>query len=148
MKSFTCARFHMKSFTCARFHMKSFTTLFQNMSTLLSELDSSPPKDGDLVDQILKEMNGNGHGSFQHQQPSPAMMMPSNPGMPPTQMSNTVLGSHIMDNGPATAHMIGGSQPTPADFVSENWNMKFKISSVGKTSKLARLLRFYNTRYT
>ena len=91
------------------------------MSTLLSELDSSPPKDGDLVDQILKEMNGNGGqnaASFQHQQPSPASMMPANPGMPPVQMSNTMMNSHVMDNGPATAHMIGGSQPTPADFAA------------------------------
>lgn len=95
---------------------KSFKPLSQNMSTLLSELDSSPPKDGDLVDQILKEMNGGQGNSFQHQQPSPAMMMPANPGMPPVQMSNTALSSHVMDNGPATAHMIGGSQPTPADF--------------------------------
>ena len=98
---------------------KSFNPLFQNMSTLLSELDSSPPKDGDLVDQILKEMNGSGgNASFQHQQPSPAMMMPSNPGIQPVQMSNTALSSHVMDNGPATAHMIGGSQPTPADFAA------------------------------
>ena len=33
-------------------------------------------------------------------------------------MSNTALSSHHMDNGPATAHMIGGSTPTPADFAA------------------------------
>ena len=49
--------------------------------------------------------------------PSPAMM-PSNPGMMPVQMSNTALSSHHMDNGPATAHMIGGATPSPADFAA------------------------------
>ncbi len=39
-------------------------------------------------------------------------------------------------------------KPTPAVSVSVNWNIKFKMSSVGKTSKLARLLRFYITIYT
>jgi hypothetical protein len=97
------------------------------MSTLLSDLETSsgPAKDGDLVDQIIKEMNGGAGGGPQganmfvppQPPPSPAMM-PSNPGMMPVQMSNTALSSHHMDNGPATAHMIGGSQPTPADFAA------------------------------
>lgn len=96
------------------------------MSTLLSDLDSSPGpgKDGDLVDQIIKEMNGGGvspqaANMFVSPQapPSPAMM-PANPGIMPSQMSNTALSSHHMDNGPATAHMIGGAQPTPADFAA------------------------------
>ena len=96
------------------------------MSTLLSDLDSSPGpgKDGDLVDQIIKEMNGGSGGPqganmFVSPQPPPSpAMMPSNPGMMPVQMSNTALSSHHMDNGPATAHMIGGAQPTPADFAA------------------------------
>uniref|UniRef100_A0A6C0JUU2 Uncharacterized protein n=1 Tax=viral metagenome TaxID=1070528 RepID=A0A6C0JUU2_9ZZZZ len=98
------------------------------MSTLLSDLESSPGpgKDGDLVDQIIKEMNGGSGGGPQgganmfvtpQPPPSPAMM-PSNPGMMPVQMSNTALSSHHMDNGPATAHMIGGAQPTAADFAA------------------------------
>lgn len=96
------------------------------MSTLLSDLETSsgPAKDGDLVDQIIKEMNGGGGGPQGANMfvappppPSPAMM-PSNPGMMPVQMSNTALSSHHMDNAPATAHMIGGSQPTPADFAA------------------------------
>jgi hypothetical protein len=96
------------------------------MSTLLSDLETSsgPAKDGDLVDQIIKEMNGGGGGPQGANMfvappppPSPAMM-PSNPGMMPVQMSNTALASHHMDNGPATAHIIGGSQPTPADFAA------------------------------
>ena len=93
------------------------------MSTLLSDLDSSPGSggDGDLVDQIIKEMNGGPQGAnmFTPPQPPPSpAMMPSNPGMMPVQMSNTALSSHHMDNGPATAHMIGGAQPTPADFAA------------------------------
>jgi hypothetical protein len=97
-----------------------FKKLLQNMSTLLSDLESSPGpgKDGDLVDQILKEMNG-GANMFTPPQPPPSpAMIPSNPAMMNGQMSNTALGMHHMDNGPATAHMIGGSQPTPADFAA------------------------------
>jgi len=101
-----------------------FRALFR-MSTLLSDLDSSPApgKDGDLVDQIIKEMNGGGSPQASNMfvspqaPPSPAMM-PSNPGTINSQMSNTALSSHHMDNGPATAHMIGGSTPTPADFAA------------------------------
>ena len=72
------------------------------MSTLLTDLDSSPPvssKDGDLVDQILKEMNG-----------------PPRP--PPAQVQNTAMNSYTMSTNPATAHVIGGAHPTPADFAA------------------------------
>jgi hypothetical protein len=75
------------------------------MSTLLSDLDSSPPgpsKDGDLVDQILKEMNG----------------PPLSPAMIPAQMPNTAVNSYSMGTNPATAHVIGGAHPTPADFAA------------------------------
>jgi hypothetical protein len=77
------------------------------MSTLLSDLDSSPPgpsKDGDLVEQILKEMNG--------------PPLPSTPAMIPAQMSNTAVSAHTMGTNPATAHVIGGAHPTPADFAA------------------------------
>ena len=77
------------------------------MSTLLSDLDSSPPgpsKDGDLVDQILKEMNGPPLA------PSPAMI--------PAQMSNSAVNSYSMATNSATAHVIGGAHPTPADFAA------------------------------
>jgi hypothetical protein len=73
------------------------------MSTLLTDLDSSPPKDGDLVDQILKEMNTG---------PSPASSMQAG------QMSNTAVSAHMMDVGPPTAHVIGSSHPTPGDFAA------------------------------
>ena len=70
------------------------------MSTLLTDLDSSPPvssKDGDLVDQILKEMNG--------------PPLPSSP-------ANTAVNSYTMAINPTTAHVIGGAHPTPADFAA------------------------------
>jgi len=95
------------------------------MSTLLSDLESAPGpgKDGDLVDQIIKEMNGvgsqQGSDMFVPPQPPPSpAMMPSNQGMMPVQMSNTALSSYHMDNAPATAHMIGGASPSPADFAA------------------------------
>ena len=74
------------------------------MSTLLTDLDSSPPvssKDGDLVDQILKEMNG------------PPIPPPS-----PANLPNTAVNSYTMGTNPATAHVIGGAHPTPADFAA------------------------------
>jgi hypothetical protein len=84
------------------------------MSTLLSDLDSSPAvsKDGDLVDQILKEMNSGSPALSGSQQ------IPSNPGVISAPMPNNAMQAHIMDSGPATAHMIGGAQPTPADFAA------------------------------
>jgi len=77
------------------------------MSTLLSDLDSShvgPSKDGDLVEQILKEMNG--------------PPIPSTPAMISAQMPNTAVSSHTMATNPAMAHVIGGAHPTPADFAA------------------------------
>jgi len=91
------------------------------MSTLLSELEGSPgpAQDEDLVNQIMREMNsGGGGGGTVLPPPSPAQMIPPNPGVLPGQLSNTVVANHVMDNGPATAHVIGGSAPTPADFAA------------------------------
>jgi hypothetical protein len=86
------------------------------MSTLLSDLDGSPPsgRDGDLVDQILNEMNSGG-GTLPPPAPSG---FPGNPGVISSPSQNTVVNSHVMDSGPARAHMIGNSQPTAADFAS------------------------------
>jgi hypothetical protein len=78
------------------------------MSTLLSDLDSSPqaaPKDGDLVDQILKEMNG------------PPLPTPT-PAMISSEMPNTAVNTYSMATNTATAHVIGGAHPTPADFAA------------------------------
>jgi hypothetical protein len=86
------------------------------MSTLLSDLDSSPPsgRDGDLVDQILNEMNGGGN-TLPPPMPSG---FPSNSGTISAPSQNTVVNSHVMDSGPARSHMIGNSQPTPSDFAA------------------------------
>jgi hypothetical protein len=74
------------------------------MSTLLSDLDSAgPSEDGDLVQKILSEMNGS---------PAPPANQIINAPNP-----NTVA-PRVMDSGPATAHIIGGSHPTPADFAA------------------------------
>jgi len=86
------------------------------MSTLLSDLDSSPSsgRDGDLVDQILNEMNS---GGTTLPPPTPSGF-PSNSGVISAPSQNTVVNSHVMDSGPARSHMIGNSQPTPADFAA------------------------------
>lgn len=56
------------------------------------------------MDQILKEMNG--------------PPLPSTPAMIPAQMSNTAVNSYSMATNSATAHVIGGAHPTPADFAA------------------------------
>ena len=69
-----------------------------SMSTLISELDSTPAiGDGDFVQNILAEMNGSRQ----------TIDSPS---------SNTAMAPRVMDNAPATAHVIGNSHPTPGDF--------------------------------
>jgi hypothetical protein len=74
------------------------------MSTLISELDSAPALgDGDFVQNILSEMNG---GDAPRQ------------GIINSPSSNTAMAPRVMDNAPATAHVIGNSHPTPADFAN------------------------------
>ena len=74
------------------------------MSTLISDLDDKTGGgDGDLVQKILSEMNGNPEPPASHVINAP------NP--------NTIA-PRVMDSGPATAHIIGGQHPTPADFAS------------------------------
>ena len=91
------------------------------MSTLIEDLEKSPGGgDGDFVQNIMNEMNGVGMGP---PQPSQGMIQPP-PGIGGmnqgtvmvSQMPNTMVAPRVMDNATATAHMIGGSQPTPADF--------------------------------
>ena len=80
------------------------------MSTLLSELESAPAQgDGDFVQNILNEMNGS-----PPIQPPPAVGG-FNQGVMNAPNPNTIA-PRQMDSGPAMAHMIGNSQPTPADF--------------------------------
>jgi hypothetical protein len=77
------------------------------MSTLLSDLESAPVNgDGDFVQNILNEMNNT--------QPPPAVGG-VNHGVINAPNPNT-LSPMTMDSGPITAHMIGASHPTPADF--------------------------------
>jgi hypothetical protein len=74
------------------------------MSTLLTDLDEKTGGgDGDLVQKILSEMNGNPEPPASHVINAP------NP--------NT-MASRVMDTGPATAHIIGGQHPTAADFAT------------------------------
>jgi len=99
------------------------------MSTLIADLDSAPNvHDGDFVQSILNEMNGTGGGGGppppQVQTHAPIQPPPPAVGAFPSQGSvinapnpNTIA-PHTMDNGPITAHMIGNSHPTPADFAT------------------------------
>lgn len=85
------------------------------MSTLISELDSAPGQgDGDFVQNILNEMNGGAGPTNPSIQPPPAVGG-FNQGVVNAPNPNTIA-PRQMDSGPATAHMIGNSQPTPADF--------------------------------
>jgi len=83
--------------------------------TLLSDLDGARPTDGDLVDSILSDLNNSGGGGnpVVSQAPPPPMgnRMPMQRAPPPPQVYPN--GS---DPAVATAHMIGGDSPTPADF--------------------------------
>lgn len=74
--------------------------------TLISDLDSSPQLDGDgdLINKIMADMNND---------PPPAA--PSSGNVISSPNPNSTL-QHTMDNGPATAHVIGKSHPTQADF--------------------------------
>ena len=86
-----------------------------SMSTLLSELDTAPAQgDGDFVQNILNEMNGGAGPTNPSIQPPPAVGG-MNQGVIQAPNPNTIA-PRQMDAGPATAHMIGNSQPTPADF--------------------------------
>lgn len=85
------------------------------MSTLLSELDSAPAQgDGDFVQNILNEMNG-GAGPTNPPVQAPPAVGGFNQGVMNSPNPNTIA-PRQMDSAPATAHMIGNSQPTPADF--------------------------------
>jgi hypothetical protein len=75
------------------------------MSTLLSELDSAPALgDGDFVQNILSEMNGGD--------------APRQAGTINSPSSNTAMAPRVMDNVPATAHVIGNSHPSAGDFAN------------------------------
>ena len=73
--------------------------------TLISDLESSPQLDGDgdLISKIMADMNVEPPAPT----PSGGMISAPNP--------NSTL-QHTMDTAPATAHVIGHSHPTQADF--------------------------------
>jgi len=79
--------------------------------TLLSDLDSGSGGDKDIISEIMADMNGGGGGS--PQQPLPSM--PPAPMIMNAPNPNSVA-SHVMDNNPATAHIIGREHPSAADF--------------------------------
>jgi hypothetical protein len=89
--------------------------------TLLTDLDSKGPSqnDGDLVQQILADMNTPGSAN---------QMMPTQQALPPAPSAramavmndpnpNTMM-QYSMDEHPSTSHIIGGQHPNPADFAS------------------------------
>ncbi len=93
--------------------------------TLLSDLGNAPPggSDGDLVNQILADMNG-GAGQLQNpivQSSQPQMQMAMPPPMGnrmPMQQAPPVpqIYPQATDPSVANAHLIGRDYPTPADF--------------------------------
>lgn len=74
--------------------------------TLLSDLDSAPQLDGDgdLIQKIMADMNGDA--------PAPPK---ATSGVISSPNPNSTF-QHAVDNGPATAHVIGHDHPTPGDF--------------------------------
>lgn len=81
--------------------------------TLISDLGGGA-SDGDLVQQIFAEMNSSNENSNTNLPPAPSSravnkMIQSGPNPNSTAM-------HSMDGMPSQAHIIGGHQPTPADF--------------------------------
>jgi len=75
--------------------------------TLLSDLDSGSGSDKDIISEIMADMNGAPQQPLPSMPPAPMVMNAPNP--------NSVA-SHVMDNNPATAHIIGREHPSAADF--------------------------------
>ena len=86
-----------------------------NAGTLLSDLDERPSPSGgdeDLVQKIFAEMNTPNGGNSMAPPPAPSARASMAPGLPPPGAMSQIA----MDTSAATAHMIGGQHPTPADF--------------------------------
>lgn len=86
-----------------------------NAGTLLSDLDERPSPSGgdeDLVQKIFAEMNTPNGGNSMAPPPAPSARASMSPGLPPPGAMSQIA----MDPSAATAHMIGGQHPTPADF--------------------------------
>ena len=66
--------------------------------------------------------------------PSPASM-PANPGLIMAPSSNTAVGAHTMEMNPATAHMINGAHPTPADFAAAMHGVQYGAAPASATAQ-------------
>jgi hypothetical protein len=79
--------------------------------TLLSDLNDKPSGgDGDLLRQILSDMNGQGGSTAA----PPPMGNNMSAQLPPVNQATM----HMMDPNVPSAHMIGAQHPTPADFAN------------------------------
>jgi len=79
--------------------------------TLLSDLDTSRPSDGDLVDSILSDLNQSSGPPRMAPQP-PMGVRGSMQAVPPLQSTYP----NAADPAVPTAHLIGHDHPTEADF--------------------------------
>lgn len=91
--------------------------------TLISDLDSQTAgTDGDIVQKILADMGtpaGGGGGGGNFMQPQAMPPAPSARMGPVINSPNpNTIAPMAMDSMPATAHVIGGAHPSPADFAN------------------------------
>lgn len=91
--------------------------------TSLEDLESKHPvnNDGDLVQQILADMNTGSNGGNQMMSAQPPALPPAPSARASYAMNdpnpNTMM-HHAMDVSAPTAHLIGGQHPSPADFAA------------------------------
>ena len=71
--------------------------------TLISDLDSSPSLDGDLIKRIMADVNSSG-------------VLPPPAPAPSINVNSPSTFQHTMDTVPATAHIIGKDHPSSGDF--------------------------------
>ena len=105
---------------CVLWHILKCLADFRmsNAGTLLSDLADKPGGGGDddLVQKIFAEMNGPSGGNTMQppaaMPPAPSARASMAPGLAPVGAMSQIA----MDPTAATAHIIGGQHPTPADF--------------------------------
>ena len=111
-----------------------------NSNNMMSSIDS----ESDIVNRIMNAMNSNDGMNQINIPPAPSSRMQQQQAImnDPNPSSMTQL---TMDNGPATAHMIGNHQPTPADFGSLLPGHGGMGMGMGMGNPLAANASFYNT---